>query len=161
MSELTYEYEKRETLRALIAPCLVTRTKDTYRDWQPPEPDDFRMVAQWDTGASVTHVTRGVVDVLGLKATGRKVKIHGKNGEYESDTYLVDLYLSEDVVFRNLLVAEMSDTFGSQVLIGLDVILQSNFVIEPQGDDVLLRFRYPSEGNKPFTIDVEDIFKEE
>lgn len=143
MSELTYEYEKRDTLRALISPCLVTRTKDTYRDWQPPEPDDFQMVAQWDTGASFTLVTKDVVDVLGLKATGRRIKIHGATGEYESDTYLVDLYLSEDIVFGSLLVAEMPGKFDCQVLIGLDVILQSDFVIEPKGEDVLLKFRYP------------------
>lgn len=152
MSELAYLYKNKNELSGLYVKCLVTGPICLYPDWQKPEADEFRMEGQWDTGAAQTLISRDIVELLSLNPTGKSVELCGISGAYRSDTYLIDLYLSEDLVFRNVMVAEMGHNIGSDVLIGLDVILQSDFILQPKDDDLLLKFRYPSEGDKPFSI---------
>ena len=160
MAEFVRVFSERENLKALLDFCLVTGPKSMYAEYSEPEPDDLQMIAQWDTGATYTVISKDVIELLGLKPTGRKMNVVGANGVYKSDTYIVNLHFSEGIVFENLLVAEMVEGIGASVLVGLDVILQSDFIIQPQGDNVLLKFRHPSEGEKPFTAKAVSLFEE-
>ena len=161
MAEFVSLYSGRKNLKSLLTFCLVTKPSRMYPDWQEPEQDELTIIGQWDTGASFTVIHKSLVDVLGLKPTGEKMRVRGANGVYDSDTYIIDLYLSNGIVFKDLLVTEMPEKFDGHVLIGLDVILQSDFVLEPYGDDLLLKFRYPSEGNKPFVAVPNSLIEEE
>lgn len=161
MPELVYSYDKRKGLEALLSSCLVTAPGARKIARCLPSPDSFAMIAQWDTGASNCAISRGVVEYLGIVPTGAKVDVKGVNGKFESNVYMVDLLLPEGIVFENLLVTEMKEEDTPLIIIGLNIILQSDFIIEPQGNEVLLKFRYPSEGDKPFTAGPIDLFKKE
>lgn len=161
MPELVYSYNKKKSLEALLSSCFVSAPGARKTAIRPLYPDNFTMIAQWDTGASNCAISRGIVEYLGIAPTGAKINVKGANGRFESDVYMVDLLLPEGIVFENLLVTEMKEEKERLIIVGLNVILQSDFVIEPQGDNVLLKFRYPSEGNKPFTAEPEELFREE
>lgn len=153
MSELVFLYGKKESIVALTVPCLVTAQSCMYTERKKVEEGDLFLVGQWDTGATQTLASRGIIEALGLEPIGRKVNICGVNGKYESDTYLVDLHLPNGIVINDIVIAEMNDEFGPTVLIGLDVILHSDFVIGSQVGKAILKFRYPCEGDKPFSAE--------
>lgn len=153
MPELVYLYGKKERIAALTVPCLVTARSCLYSVMKEVNEEDLFLVGQWDTGATQTVVSKNILDALGIEPSGRKVNVCGVNGKYNSDTYLVDLHLPNGIVFENVLVAEMIEEFGPSILIGLDVILQSDFVIGTRDDSVVLKFRYPSDGDKPFSAE--------
>lgn len=119
-----------------------------YQQEVLPSADEFFMTAIWDTGATASAISRSVVEFLGLSPTGNKELISSANGIYESDTYLVDLYLSEDIVFKDLLVTEIPKDSRLLVIVGLDVILQSDFLIESTDDSFTFEFSYPPERNR-------------
>lgn len=154
MSELVHLYRNKESVVALTVPCLVTAQSCLYSKKKEINEEDLFLVGQWDTGATKTIVSKNIIEALGIKPTGRKVNVCGVNGMYNSDTYLVDLHLPDGIVFENILVNEMIEEFGPSILIGLDVILRSDFILSPKDGGVLLKFRYPPEGDKPFTAKV-------
>ena len=160
MPELVYSYNKKTGLEALLSSCFVSApgARKTAKDL--PSPDSFAMIAQWDTGASNCAISRGIVEYLGIAPTGVKIDVKGANGLFESDVYMVDLILPKGIVFENLLVTEMKEEEAPLIIIGLNVILQSDFIIQPQGDNVLLKFRHPAEGEKPFTEKAVNLFEE-
>ena len=161
MSELVYLYGKTEEVIALTVPCLVTAQSCSYASAMDVNEEDLFLVGQWDTGATKTAISKSTIQALGINPTGRKIKVRGVNGVYESDTYLVDLYLPDGCVFKDLLVTEMNDENEPPVLIGLDVILQSDFILGSKDGRTLLKFRYPSEGDKPFTAKMIELTSEE
>ena len=161
MPELVYLYGKTEEVIALTVPCLVTAQSCLYARARDVSEEDLFLVGQWDTGATKTAISKSTIKALGVNPTGRKIKVRGVNGVYESDTYLIDLYLPDGFVFKDLLVTEMNDESEPPVLIGLDVILQSDFMVGSKDGRVLLKFRYPSEGDKPFTAEPIPLFQEE
>lgn len=108
------------------------------------------MIAHWDTGATASAISKGIVDFLGLQPTGDKERFNGAGGFYESDIYLVDIYLSENIVFRNVPVSEIKHDKRLVATIGLDIILQSDFGITTSGDKYHIHFRHPSMGNLEF-----------
>lgn len=161
MPELVYLYGKKETVAALTVPCLVTAQSCMYPKKKEISEEDLFLVGQWDTGATQTIASKNIIKALDIEPTGREINVHGVNGVYNSDTYLVDLHLPDGIVFENVLVAEMSEEFGPSILIGLDVILQSDFVIGSKDGRILLKFRYPSEGDKPFLDKVIELVDED
>lgn len=161
MSELVYLYGKKEDVAALTVPCLVTAQSCMYSKQKEVNEEDLFLVGQWDTGATQTVVSKSILNALDIAPTGREVNVYGVNGVYNSDTYLIDLHLPNGIVFENVPVAEMSEEFGPSVLIGLDVILQSDFVIGSKNGRTLLKFRYPSEGEKPFAVKTIELTSQE
>lgn len=161
MSELVYLYGKKEDVAALTVPCLVTAQSCMYPKQKEINEEDLFLVGQWDTGATQTVVSKSIINALDIAPTGREVNVYGVNGVYNSDTYLIDLHLPNGIVFENVPVAEMSEEFGPSVLIGLDVILQSDFVIGSKNERALLKFRYPSKGEKPFTVKTIELTSQE
>jgi hypothetical protein len=67
-----------------------------------PEPPREKFVCLWDTGATNTVITKKVVDGLNLEPSGRTVvRTVGpasEFNEYEVNTYLVNLFLPNNVV---------------------------------------------------------------
>lgn len=161
MPELVYMYGKKETVAALTVPCLVTAQSCMYPKKKEIDEEDLFLVGQWDTGATQTVVSKSIIKALGIEPTGREVNVYGVNGVYNSDTYLVNLHLPDGIVFENVLVTEMSEEFGPSILIGLDVILQSDFVLGSKDGRTLLKFRYPPEGEKPFATNVIELVNKE
>lgn len=72
---------------------------------------------------------------------------------YQADTYRINLSFENGIEFKNVIVSEMPNNSSMIVLVGLDIILQSDFAVIPSGDTVNLYFRHPSEGNSQFDIE--------
>ena len=82
----------------------------------------------WDTGATNSAITQALAQQLGLQPTG-KTPVITANGTTEKPTYIVDLYLLNNVRVPQVNVVEMGNVEGAQVLIGMDVIAQGDFSI--------------------------------
>lgn len=142
MIELTYTYRKGEDLKMLHSKCFVTASGYEYIEAFRPIKENLLIDAVWDTGATGSSISKGLVDFLGLKPTGMKERISGANGIYESDVYKVDLYLSEDVAFKDIYVSEMPHDPRLLFLIGLEVILQTDFSIHSTKNLATLKVRF-------------------
>ena len=92
-----------------------------------PEPVKRQYVAIWDTGATNTVVTRKVAQELNLRPSGRvSVQAVGAGDqvhEYETDTYLLNIHLPNNVVIFGIRVSE-GTIGGADVLLGMDIIAQ-------------------------------------
>jgi len=85
-------------------------------------------IAVWDTGATNTCISKAVVNKLALKPI-TVTEVSGAYGEEKiRPVYLVCLYLPNGVVFRNRPVIEWDST-KVEVLVGMDVIFNGDFVI--------------------------------
>ena len=104
------------------------------------KPSKFRGV--WDTGATNTVISKGVVDALGLKAV-RTTRNQTANGEREAGVYIVDLYLPNMVRLRGQAVIDglLAD---AEVLIGMDVIGEGDFAVTHHGAGTCMTFQLPS-----------------
>ena len=154
MTTLAYSFKKADCKRYLPAPCVVSASEEEYQ----PNRDDtsqrnVRTLAEWDTGATESAISKGLADYLGLKPTGIKANLLGGNGMYQADTYRINLSFENGIEFKNVIVSEMPNNSSMIVLVGLDIILQSDFAVIPSGDTVNLYFRHPSEGNSQFYIE--------
>ena len=104
--------------------------------------------AIWDTGATGSAITQRVVQEIGLKPSGR-VKLEGVHGEQTVPTYLVSLFLPNNVN-RTVRVAEVVLTQGHNILIGMDIIGLGDFAVSSWQGRTTFSFRFPSMGEIDF-----------
>lgn len=98
----------------------------------------------WDTGASASVITQFVVDNLGLIPTGMSL-LHTANGTVRQYTYIIDIYLSEKIVYNDVTVTCASAfSGGSDVLIGMDIISKGDFSVTNFEGKTCMSFRIPS-----------------
>jgi len=97
-----------------------------------------------DTGAQFTLISPRVVEALGLKPSG-KGQYMGIGGDQESDTYLVHIGLPNGQLkcYVNAYCADLDDY---DMLIGMDIITQTDFLITNADGKTTFQFRTPSEG---------------
>lgn len=100
--------------------------------------------AAWDTGAQFTFISPRIVEALGLTPTG-KAQYMGIGGNQESNTYQVHIALSNGMLMRNV-VAYCTDIDDYDVLLGMDIIVHTDFAITNANNKTTFQFRTPSEG---------------
>ncbi len=100
----------------------------------------FRAI--WDTGATHSVITSKIVKELGLKPVGMAV-VHTANGQAHQKQYLVNLYLPNQVMVGMLRVTEAL-LHGTEILIGMDIIIQGDFCVSNFEGKTVLTFRMPS-----------------
>lgn len=107
-------------------------------------------VALWDTGATLCCVSENVIKQLSLVATG-KARVSTPSSEDELvDTYLVDLLLPNDILVKDVVVAQSKiGAQGIGLLVGMDIITRGDFLITNNGETVF-SFRMPSERTMDF-----------
>ena len=71
-------------------------------------------------------------------------QVHGVHGSSESETYLVNITLPNQVVFSGVRVTK-GDFSGADVLIGMDIISQGDFAVTNLGGVTKFSFRIPSQ----------------
>lgn len=85
-----------------------------------------------------------MVQALGLLPYG-KGGVTGIGGDQVTDTYLINIGLSNGEIIHNLEVFA-TDIEDYDLLLGMDIITETDFVITNADDKTTFQFRTPSEG---------------
>jgi SEC-C motif/Aspartyl protease len=111
----------------------------------PPSPLPTRVAtkALWDTGASKSVISQGVVRDLGIPAAGATNVTHA-GGSSVSPTYMVNFYLPNGVGILGILVTEFPGQITFGAIIGMDVITIGDFAITNVSGKTWMSFRTPS-----------------
>lgn len=121
------------------------------------EPSKMTYQCIWDTGATGTVISKKVIDELGLQPSGKvTVNVVGPSDsdrEYETNTYLVNLYLPPSVAISTR-VSEGSIK-GCDILIGMDVIGLGDFAVTNHNGKTTWTFRLPSCDEIDFVKEIE------
>jgi len=124
-----------------------------------PPPPRQKFVCLWDTGATNTVITKTVIDGLNLQPSGRTVvRTVGQGSgfnEYEVNTYLVNLFLPNNVVVAAVPVSE-GGIAGGDVLIGTDIIAMGDFAITNCDGRSCWTFRMPSVEEIDFVKEIQE-----
>ena len=104
----------------------------------------FTHNACWDTGAEVTMISTRVVEALGLEPF-EHTSLMGIGGDEEVGVYLIHLGLPNGYLYRNLIVYA-SDIDDYDVLIGMNLISQSDFFITNIDGNNHFAFDIPATG---------------
>lgn len=102
-------------------------------------------IAQWDTGATSTCISKELVTQLGLQPTGM-IKVQTPSGIGLMNKYMINLILNNEVRIMNLVV--MDSEIGNQgidVLIGMDIISNGDFAVSNFEGKTQFSFRLPSQ----------------
>lgn len=104
----------------------------------------FEMMALWDTGATKSVVTKATAEAIGLVPTGNTVVAHA-GGSSVSNTYLINVYLPNNVGVAGVLVSECPDIAGNfGAIIGMDIIGGGDLSITNVNNQTWMTFRLPS-----------------
>lgn len=104
-----------------------------------------KAVALWDTGATGTNISKGLVQKLQPVLTGY-VWCHGVGGANQYNTYIVDIELPNGVYIKNVQVIESEiGEQGLDLLIGMDIISQGDFAVSNYDGKTKFMFSQPSQ----------------
>jgi hypothetical protein len=124
-----------------------------------PVPQHKQFVCLWDTGASGTVLCKKIATELKLVPSGRAImKVVGPDGqvnEFETNTYLINLFLPNNAALKALRVSEGSIA-GADMLVGMDVIGMGDFAISNCNGFTWWTFRIPSIEGIDFVEEIND-----
>lgn len=121
--------------------CLVIKaTSGMLKDSE--EIVGFPFKALWDTGATNSMITTSVVERLGLK-TVTYAKVYHAGGDSEEPVFLAYIQLPNDILIGPLQVIE-GELEGVDVLIGMDIIGNGDFVITNNEGHTTVSYSTPS-----------------
>lgn len=104
----------------------------------------LKVKALWDTGATSSCISHGVVESLALTSVGNKA-IQTPTGLGQVNEYLVDVLLPNNVKVNNLVVCDSEiGAQGIGILIGMDVINLGDFSVSNYNQKTTFTFRIPS-----------------
>ena len=114
-----------------------------YENQEAPFPL-FETTALWDTGATKSVLTQETVRALELSAVG-STNVNHAGGTSQSNTYLVNFYLPNNVGVVGVLVSECENIAGDfGAIIGMDIIAQGDFSITNVDEKTWMSYRIPS-----------------
>jgi hypothetical protein len=125
----------------LITESGISSAFDTVDKNYKPQFKRFNSI--WDTGATNSAISQKVVDECGLIQTGVTEVSHVK-GSSLCPTYLVSILLRNNVGFSQVRVTLATLGPDADVLIGMDIITQGDFVITNKDSKTVFSFRIPS-----------------
>ena len=140
----TYRQEYIVLANAIVTNAIVVPTDAEVKAGEQPSRYYYTDSAAWDTGAQFTLISPRVVEALDLKPSG-KGQYMGIGGDQESDTFLVHIGLPDGQLKRyvNAYCADLDDY---DILLGMDIITETDFVITNADGKTIFQFRTPSEG---------------
>lgn len=141
MSSFRKEYDG--LADAIVTNAIVMDASNVIDGQQIP-PYYYTDIAAWDTGAQFTFISPRIVEGLGLKPCGKGWYM-GIGGDQESDIYKVHIGLSNGEIVRDLKVY-YTDLDDYDVLLSMDVIKRTDFLITNSDGKTTFQFRTPSEG---------------
>jgi len=143
MQAFTLTYSKLS--RALISEVIITEeiTPKVSGDLDIRDFNGKKYKAIWDTGATGSVITEKIVKELDLMPTGM-TKVSTASGERDVNTYIVSIWLPNNVVVGNVKVTEGIIHGEYEVLIGMDIITKGDFAITNYDGKTVFTFRFPS-----------------
>lgn len=109
----------------------------------------------WDTGATCSVITPKVVNECGLKPIGI-TQVYALGGPRLCNVHLIGIFLPNQVSFSPVRVTEGDLTGDCDVLIGMDIISQGDFVITNQNGGTTFTFRTPSVASIDFVKEIKE-----
>ena len=103
----------------------------------------------WDTGCTVTTVSKCLADKLALPVIG-KVNSATAGGLIECDRHIVNIYLPNKVRIANLIIMS-NPILTVDCLIGTDIICKGDFSVSNFQDKTTVSFRMPSQEETDYT----------
>ncbi len=153
-SQYYYTQKYREIVPALIASCAISATWDPLEE--KPEPIAVRYQCLWDTGATISVVTKRVATDLGL-ATEALIPIQAAGGLLDDvPQHYVDVQLPGGMRIPGRAVAQLP-LADHDVIIGMDIISQGDFAVSNFNGKTTFTFRMPSVEEFDFVRDLENI----
>ncbi len=152
MIPLQFNYTKKYggVARSLITPCAVSAS------WDPseggPEPAEVRYECLWDTGATVSAITKRVVTDLGLPTEALVPIRHAGGVSVDVPQHYVNLQLPNGVVIVGRPVAQLP-LANYDVIIGMDIISLGDFAVTNFNGKTTFTFRIPSVEEFDFVAD--------
>lgn len=130
---------KKGRKKHLISQCKVAKYCEDVSAVFPAK----EWTALWDTGATGSVISPNIVAVLGLSPAAHILSktIHGLKW---SPQYYVNVLLPSGMVAKKVLVIE-GDPIGCDVLIGMDILSEGDFIYSYNNDTTQFGFRAPSE----------------
>ena len=105
-------------------------------------PNEIKVAAVWDTGATRTVISMDLAKQLKLVPTGIASYDHA-GGSSGCNTYIINVTLPNNVRVEGLKVFEAL-TPGCDVLIGMDIITLGDFALTHRCGESCFSFRTPS-----------------
>ena len=126
-----------------------------HPSWIPSaaRPPLFKFNAVWDTGATGTVITEKVIKKLGIEKMD-ETDNYTANGVRKAGIYLVNIYLPHRVAVSGVRVID-GDIFGTDVLIGMDIISQGDFAVTNRDGETWMTFQIPSSHRFDFVKEIE------
>ena len=141
MNVFVKEYDRKAD--AIVTNAILMPAGEVRED-RPLPPYVYTENAAWDTGAQVTIISPRLVEALGLLPCGQG-QFMGIGGDQVSDAYLVYVGLSNGDLIGEVKVY-CSDIDDYDILLGMDIITETDFVITNKDAKTTFQFRSPSEG---------------
>jgi len=123
--------------------------------------DMYTPNALWDTGATISCISKAVVDRLGLVPIS-KTMMRGASGDKIANVYLVDILLRNNVVVKDIQVMEAEiGGQGIDLLIGMDIILLGDFAVTNKDGNTKFTFQIPTAYDIDFVKQIKKLDEEE
>jgi len=106
-----------------------------------PLPGAFKAV--WDTGAEDSMIKDETAKTLGLSQIGERY-VCGVGGTFLSKVYLASLFFPNDTVEPSIKLLSCDNDLREDILIGMDIISQGDFLINNFAGETLFSFQVPS-----------------
>lgn len=107
-------------------------------------------IALWDTGATTSCISEGVVQQLNLIPTGM-MNIQTPSSTKAVKTYLVNVGLPNHLKVNDIQVCETDiGKQGIEMLIGMDIITLGDFSVSNFNNNTVFSFRFPSKEKTDF-----------
>lgn len=139
----SYKRDFNCTADAIITNALVFKSDESIQN-VIELPRIYTENAAWDTGAQFTIISHRLVKALGLSPYGEGI-VMGIGGDEKVSTYMIHVGLPNGYLVSNI-QAYCSDIDDYDILIGMDIITLTDFVITNKEGKTTFLLRVPSEG---------------
>lgn len=108
------------------------------------DPRFVKAMALWDTGATVSCISRTLAEKMNLIVSGRANASHAK-GSSVSDIFVIDIVLPNNLRIPLIDALEIENVDGKfDIIIGMNIISQGDFAITNADNTTTFSFRIPS-----------------
>ena len=139
---MIYRHDFSGRAKAVLSEAYVFEAANL--DDVEPSNHYYTKQAAWDTGAEITMISRRVADLLHLIPI-TKTTIMGVGGDEEVEVYRIHIGLPNNFLYEDLIVC-CGDIDNYDVLIGMDLISQSDFFITNIAGNTRFCFQMPALG---------------